>query len=87
MPAPGRKFHLAENHRPMGGHRLGDSPRVIQALWRVCCQSMDEHRFDCLPTPPEKRGAGPCLPRRPMTPAQIIGRMRQERQAAPRRTP
>ncbi len=88
MPAA-TKFHLvAENRKPMGGHRLGDSPRVIQALWRVCCQSIDEHRFDCPDVPPDKRGVGPCLPRAPMTPAQIIRRMRAEcRAAAPRTRP
>lgn len=84
MPAA-TKFHLgAENRRPMGGHRQGKS---LPDLWRTCCQSSDEHRFDCGSTPPEKRGAGPCLPRAPLTPAQIIGRMRQERESpTPRRT-
>jgi hypothetical protein len=58
--AANNKFHLhAENRRPMGGHRKGDAPTVLQGLWRTCCQSSDEHRFDCTAVPPEKRGAGP----------------------------
>jgi hypothetical protein len=82
MPAAA-KFHLvAENRRPMGGHRKGESATVLQGMWRTCCQSSDEHRFDCEVTPPEKRGAGPCLPRRPMTPAELIHRMRKPRRLA-----
>lgn len=41
-------------------HELGTTTR--QRLWRVCCQSIDEHRFDCGAVEPEKRGAGPLGP-------------------------
>lgn len=38
-----------------------------QTLFRECCASLDEHRFDCLKVPPEQRGRGPFRPvtRRP----------------------
>ena len=33
-----------------------------QARWRECCQSIDEHRFDCGEAPREQRGEGPFGP-------------------------
>lgn len=35
-----------------------------QRLWRECCASIDEHRFDCQAVPTERRGAGPFGPSR-----------------------
>ncbi len=44
-----------------------DSDRMErQALFRVCCQSCDVHRFDCREAPVgAKLGAGPVLRARP----------------------
>ena len=33
-----------------------------QRLWRVCCQAIDEHRFDCGEVARDQRGAGPFGP-------------------------
>lgn len=33
-----------------------------QRLWRDCCQSIDQHRFDCRAVESEKRGRGPLGP-------------------------
>lgn len=33
-----------------------------QRLWRTCCQSSDDHRFDCRACEPQQRGAGPFGP-------------------------
>lgn len=56
MPAS-LKFHLREPSRPIPGH----ARRPSGDAWLVCCQSIDEHRFDCDQVPPDKRGAGPVL--------------------------
>lgn len=53
---------------------LGSTAR--QALWRACCQSIDEHRFDCTEVGPEKRGRGPFGPTTGPTVAQAIAAMR-----------
>jgi hypothetical protein len=41
-------------------YELGASGR--QRLWRECCQSIDQHRFDCREVASEKRGRGPLGP-------------------------
>lgn len=52
------KLHPHEPVRAMPGH----SKRCDDG-WLVCCQSMDEHRFDCEAVPPDKRGPGPARSR------------------------
>lgn len=49
---------------------LGATAR--QRLWRVCCQSIDDHRFDCTAIEPEKRGAGPFGPSRLVVPLLVV---------------
>lgn len=56
-------------------HELG--ARVRQDGFLVCCQSPDHHRFDCAVRP----SGAPYLPVTPMTPAQLIARMRTPRSA------
>ena len=42
-----------------------------QALWRECCASCDEHRYDCTEVEPHKRGKGPFGPTKPPTAAEV----------------
>ena len=70
------KFHVAESHRPQGGNRKGDTVLSMQHRWNTCCQSIEEHRFDCAATPAEQRGVGPVGPVRALTPAEMVQRLR-----------
>lgn len=57
------KYHLPDDEsRPPVAHRKGASPIAIQKYWLVCCQSTQEHRFDCTEVARAKRGDGPFLP-------------------------
>lgn len=47
-----------------------------QALWRECCGSCDEHRFDCTEVEPHKRGKGPFGPTRAPTAAELVAAFR-----------
>lgn len=71
-------FHLSKSHHRPGRHR-GDTTTSVQRRYLECCQSLEEHRFDCDAVEPEKRGAGPVLPVRPMSPSQLVDRVRVER--------
>lgn len=51
---------------------------VNQAFYRECCQSSDEHRFDCADVPREKRGPGPFGPVTKPSAAELIAAMRRE---------
>lgn len=53
---------------------LGRTER--QTLWRVCCASVEDHRFDCDAVVVSKRGAGPFGPVRPASPADLVRRLR-----------
>jgi hypothetical protein len=55
-------------------YELGTTAR--QRLWRTCCGSTDEHRFDCQAVEPEKRGEGPFGPVTPATPGELIAGLR-----------
>lgn len=69
-------FHVKGTPR-LGGHGKGNSMRQVEQLWHVCCQSVEEHRFDCAAAAQHKRGAGPCLPVTQPTTAEMIARMRR----------
>lgn len=69
------KFHRSDTERPPAARARGDNTPSVQSRWNVCCQSLEEHRFDCAEDV-EYRGAGPCGPVRAETPAEIIARLR-----------
>jgi hypothetical protein len=46
--------------------------------WRECCQSSDDHRFDCREAPRHKRGAGPFGPVAPATPRELVQQLATE---------
>jgi len=76
------KFHLDNpKHRP-GRHR-NDTTASVQRRYLECCQSLEEHRFDCPEVEPEKRGVGPVLPVRPTSPRQLVDQVRREARSAP----
>lgn len=54
----------------------------VQQWWLVCCQSIEEHRFDCGAVPEDKRGAGPFGPVKPTTPRQLVAAIRVEAHGA-----
>lgn len=49
---------------------------VRQQLFRACCASSIEHRFDCSEVPREARGDGPFGPVAPSSPAELVARLR-----------
>lgn len=68
------KFHGALVERSPSGRKKDASLTTVQRRWNVCCQSLDEHRFDCT-TDAEYRGAGPLGPVRQPTPAELARRL------------
>ena len=67
MPTPKSLTARARMYpqRSIHDQRYNAETLARQALWRVCCSSCDEHRFDCLDAGGAVRGKGPVWRPRP----------------------